>query len=160
MHLARVIRLDESDGNVFDTPAEPGEWAISGAFAFSNWTETDLEDRRARQAFAHGWLGLDSFGRATVVAVAPITGAERAALVDRLAAHFVAAYGAPSAEAARPVAEEELTQMVTLCTEHEANTLIVLERQLESVGLRERYRLIPPRSASLEAFAVHGNLDG
>ena len=34
--FARVIRLDDSDLNVFEPAAEIGEWAISGAFAFSN----------------------------------------------------------------------------------------------------------------------------
>ena len=42
MKLARVIRLDESDLNVFEVPGEAGEWAISGAFEFSDWTEAHL----------------------------------------------------------------------------------------------------------------------
>ena len=37
MKLARTIRLDESDDNVFDHPANAGEWAISGGFLFSHW---------------------------------------------------------------------------------------------------------------------------
>ena len=35
MKFARTIRLDESDDNVFDHPANAGEWAISGGFEFS-----------------------------------------------------------------------------------------------------------------------------
>ena len=97
MKLARTLRLDESDENVFETPAEPFEWAISGAFEFSDWTEADLTGKR-RQAFANGWLGLESFGRATLVAVTAISEAEYAALVDRLCAHFVERYGAPDVE--------------------------------------------------------------
>ena len=159
MNLARVIRLDESDANVFDLPAEPGEWAIPGTFAFSNWTEDELSDTRAQQAFRNGWLGLESFGRATLVAVAPITEAEHAALVDRLAEHFVAVYGAPSVAAARPVAAEEVDQMQALCSDHDANTMIIVERSLEDVGVREKFRLVAPQSASLEAFAVHGDLE-
>ena len=157
--LARVIRLDDSDHNVFDTPGEVGEWAISGAFEFSNWSEADLSGK-ARQAFAHGWLGLDSFGRSTIVAVAPITEAELDALAKTLARHFVERYGAPSPETALPVAREEVRQMCELCEEHEANTLLLVERVLEAVGVRERYRPIRPREAALEAFAVHGGLDG
>ena len=88
MRLARTLRFDESDERVFGTAAEPGEWAISGAFAFSNWSEADLSGK-ARQEFANGWLGLESFGRATFVAVAAIEEAEYAALIDRLAAHFI-----------------------------------------------------------------------
>ena len=33
MKLLRTIRLDPSDTFIFDPPAEPGEWAVSGAFA-------------------------------------------------------------------------------------------------------------------------------
>ena len=115
MNFARVIRMDESDLNVFHAAAEPGEWAIPGTFAFSNWSEDDLTGK-ARQEFAHGWLGLESFGRASVVAVTSITEAERAALVDILAFHFTEAWGAPHIDAARPVAEEEIAHMAQMCS--------------------------------------------
>ena len=151
-----MIRLDDSDLNVFDPAADIGEWAISGAFAFSDWTEADLVGK-ARQAFANGWLGLDSFGRSTFVAVAPVTAAELAALIRALAQHFVDRYGAPSLEAALPVAEQEIRQMQEMCEDHAINTLMVVERELEQVGVRERFRIIKPRDAGLEAFAVHGS---
>lgn len=154
-HLARVIRLDESDLNVFEHPAEIGEWAISGAFAYSNWSEADLTGKR-RQAFAHGWLGLETFGRASVVAVAPVTARELDACAAALADHFVAHFGAPSREAALPVALDELAHMRELCEEHAPNTLILVERSLEAVGVRERFRPVKPVAAPLETFAVHG----
>jgi len=153
--FARVIRLDESDLNVFETPGEIGEWAISGAFEFSDWTETHLTGK-ARQAFANGWLGLESFGRSTFVAVAPITEAEIATLTRALAQHFVDHYGAPALEAALPVAEREIVNMQEMCEDHSPNTLMVVERVLEDVGVREKFRIIKPRDAGLEAFAVHG----
>lgn len=156
MNLARVIRLDESDDLVYDLTAEAGEWAIPGTFAYSNWTEDDLTGK-ARQEFAHGFLGLSSFGRATVVSVTPITEGERAALVDQLAGHFVSAWGAPDLDTARPVAEEEIAHMTALCSEHPQNTLIVLTRELSEQGVRDQFRLIPPQGAPLEAFAVHGD---
>jgi len=34
--LIRTIRLDPSDTFVFARAAEPGEWAVSGAFVFWN----------------------------------------------------------------------------------------------------------------------------
>lgn len=156
MNFARVIRLDESDLEVFREAAEPGEWAIPGTFAYSNWTEDDLNGK-ARQEFAHGWLGLTSFGRASVVAVSSITEAEREALVDHLAFHFCEAWGAPSPEAARPVAEEEIAHMAQMCDEQPVNTLIVVERSLAEAGVKERFRLVPPQGASLDVFAVHGD---
>ena len=36
MKLLRTIRLDPSDTFVFDRAAEPGEWAVSGAFMFGH----------------------------------------------------------------------------------------------------------------------------
>ena len=57
MKLARAIHFDESDRRVFHSPAQTGEWCISGGFEFSDWSEADL-DGKARQAFANGWLGL------------------------------------------------------------------------------------------------------
>jgi len=154
--FARVIRLDESDLNVFEVAADIGEWAISGAFAFSDWQAADLTGKK-RQAFANGWLGLETFGRSTFVAVAPITPAEIEALTDGLAAHFVVAYGAPSLEAALPVAAREIAQMQEMCEDHAPNTLMVVEREMEDVGIREKFRIIKPRDAGLEAFAVHGS---
>jgi hypothetical protein len=154
--LARTIRLDESDLNVFDLPADFDEWAISGAFEFSNWTEAELTGRR-RQAFANGWLGLESFGRATFVAVTAISERELAAVTDRLAQHFVARYGAPDVAAARPKAAEEIGHMRDLCEDHADNTLLIVERELVELGVRERFRLIEPQDAALEQFAVHGD---
>lgn len=154
--LARTIRLDGSDLNVFEHAAEPDEWAVSGAFAFSNWEESDLVGQ-ARQAFANGWLGLESFGRSTFVAVAEATEAEFAQATEALAEHFVAAWGAPDLAAARPTAEEEISFMVSLCEEHEPNTLLAVSRELTEAGVREQFRAIEPQAAELEAFAVHGD---
>ena len=156
MKFGRLIRLDDSDQSVFDAPAEPGEWAIPGTFAYSNWTEDDLTSK-ARQAFAHGWLGLESFGRGSVAAVTTLTEAEKAQLIDMLAFHFTESWGAPSVEAARPVAEQEIGQMIELCEDLDINTLMVIERELTDEGVKERFRMVPPQGASLEAFAVHGD---
>ncbi|MEM7718938.1 MAG: DUF6505 family protein [Pseudomonadota bacterium] len=157
MNFARTIRLDDSDLEVFREAAEPGEWAIPGTFAFSNWTQADLTGKQA-QEFAHGWLGLSSFGRASVVAVTQITKEEREGLVDALAFHFTECWGAPNPEAARPTAEEEIAHMIDMCGAHPENTLIVVERSLSEAGVNDKFRLIPPNGASLEAFAVHGEL--
>ncbi|WP_193139904.1 MULTISPECIES: DUF6505 family protein [unclassified Meridianimarinicoccus] len=158
MKLARAIHFDDSDRNVFHTPARTGEWAVSGGFEFSNWSEADLAGK-ARQAFANGWLGIETFGRVTVVAVTQVEPAERTALEQCLAAHFVAYYGAPSVEAALPVAREELDHMAALCDEHPANTLLTVSRELTEAGVRESYRFIPPQQAGLDQFAIHGDAE-
>lgn len=154
MLLARAIHFDESDQRVYFNPARTGEWAISGGFEFSNWSEADLTGK-ARQAFANGWLGAETFGRVTFVAVTTIEPAEVEALTDALAQHFVDVYGAPSLEAARPVASEEIAHMADLCAEHEANTLLTVARELTDAGVKEQFRSIAPAEAELEQFAVH-----
>ncbi len=158
MKLARTIRFDESDDNVFERTAQPDEWAISGAFEFSNWTEDDLTGKK-RQAFANGWLGLESFGRSTFVAVAQITEAELDDVTRAIAQHFVETYGAPSLEAALPVAEEELSYMRNMCEDHEANALLIVERTLVDAGVSEAFRVIQPQEATLDLVAIHGDLD-
>lgn len=159
MKLARAIHLDESDMNVFFSPARTGEWCLSGGFEFSDWTEADLVGK-ARQAFSNGWLGLETFGRATFVAVTPIGEEEFSHLTNRLAQHFVDVYGAPSVDAARGVAEEELRYMADLCAEHEDNTLLAVQRDLSEDGVKEGYSAIKPQAAELDLVAVHGDMGG
>lgn len=156
--LARAIHFDESDSRVYASPARTGEWCISGGFEFSNWTEGDLTGK-GRQAFANGWLGLETFGRVTFVAVTEAQPEEIAALTEALAQHFVTYYGAPSVEAARPVAAEEIAHMATLCEDHPANTLLTVARELTDAGVREAFRVIEAQDAGLEQFAIHGTLD-
>jgi hypothetical protein len=158
MHLARAIHFDASDRNVFHNPARTGEWVISGGFEFSNWTEGDLVGK-ARQAFANGWLGVETFGRVTFAAVTRIEAPEYEALIDRLAQHFVDVYGAPSVEAARPSAAEELSQMADLCADHPPNTVLTVLRELTAAGVREKYRSIEASEAGIDQFAIHGTLD-
>jgi len=148
MKLARTIRFDESDENVFRLAASPDELAVSGAFAFSNLSEGDLAGK-LRQEFANGWLGLESFGRATFVAVTRVTEAEKDQAVMRLAAHFVSDYGAPSLEAALPVAAEEVAYMLDLCEGHKPNTLLIVERTLAEAGVREAFRVIETAEANI-----------
>ena len=158
LKLARTIRFDESDGNIFSRPAEPGEWAISGGFEFSNWTQADLSGK-ARQAFANGWLGLGSFGRSTFVAVAQIEQSELDALADALAQHFVTIYGAPNLDIAGKAAIEEIAFMRELCEDHGPNTLLAVQRELTDAGVREQFRAIEPADAEIDLVAVHGSVD-
>lgn len=158
MKLARAIHFDESDQNVFHNPARTGEWCISGGFEFSNWTEADLSGK-ARQAFANGWLGLETFGRVTFVAVTQVEPSEVAALTEALAQHFVDLYGAPSITEASGVAQNEIAHMAELCEDHDANTLITVSREITEAGVREAYRTIQAQAAGIDQFAIHGSLD-
>ena len=158
MKLARAIHFDESDLNVFHSPARTGEWCISGGFEFSNWGEGDLEGK-ARQAFANGWLGVETFGRVTFVAVTQVEASELDQIAQNLAEHFVQLYGAPTVEAAMDVARAEIAHMTELCDEHTPNTLLTVSRELSEAGVREAFRVITPQDTQLEALAVHGSLD-
>ncbi|MBT8409261.1 MAG: hypothetical protein KJN93_06525 [Alphaproteobacteria bacterium] len=158
MKLARAIHFDDSDRNVFHSPARTGEWCISGGFEFSNWTESDLTGK-ARQAFTNGWLGVETFGRVSFVAVTQIEPSEKEALTAALAQHFVDLYGAPSIETARGVAEDELRHMGELCEDQPPNTLLTVTRELTDAGVHESFRMIEAQDAGLEQFAIHGSLD-
>ncbi len=158
MLLARAIHFDESDMNVFHSPARTGEWAVSGGFEFSNWGEADLTGK-ARQAFANGWLGVETFGRVTFVAVTRIEAPEYEALAGHIARHFVDVYGAPSLDDALPAARDELAHMADLCADHAPNTVLTVLRELTEAGVREQYRYIEASEAGLDQFAIHGELE-
>lgn len=158
MFLARAIHFDQSDQRVYFNPARTGEWAISGGFEFSNWSQADLTGK-ARQAFTNGWLGAETFGRVTFVAVTQIQTRELEQLTTALAQHFVDIYGAPSLEAARPVATEELAHMAELCAEHDPNTLLTVVRELTETGVREQFRAIDSNDADIAQFAIHATPD-
>ena len=158
MRFPRTIRLDGSDAQVFERAAAPGEWAVSGAFAFADSTPEALRGKSA-QAFARGFLGTKSFGWSTLVAVAEIAPDDFQGVVEGLARHFVECYGAPSRAAARPAAEAEAAFAGGLC-EHKLNTLIAVERSFGPDGILERFRTIEPlkggRHARIWTVVVEG----
>ncbi len=143
--LPRVIRLDQSDAHIFDAPAEPGEIAVPGGFAFADATPETLSGR-ALIAFGQTFLGLGSFGRATIVQVANVDEAEAEGAVQALARHFVETWGAPDLDAALPVARDEVAFAESLCEEHAPGQLLAVERELEGEGdaarVRERFRAV------------------
>src|SRR3546814_19553385 len=95
MRLPRTLRLDQSDLRVFEHACEPGEWAIPGGFVFATADPATLEGK-AQLAFRSGWLGLATFGLATLVEVADLAEAGCCSLVDRIARHLASCYGGPS----------------------------------------------------------------
>ncbi|SPJ25154.1 DUF6505 family protein [Palleronia abyssalis] len=158
MQLARAVHLDESDTLVFEQPARTGEWCIPGGFAFADWSKAQLEGKK-KQAFSNGWLGVETFGRVSLVAVARIEPGEVERLTGSLARHFVKVYGAPDEASAMPVAREQILDMVDLCADHDANTLLAVSREMTDAGVRETFRSIPAPEADLSQFAVHGDTE-
>jgi hypothetical protein len=146
MKFARTVRLDVSDRNVFDTPAEPGEWAVTGTFEFLHGVFADGAPAEwgAKQqlAFKSGWMGLGSFGRSTFVEVAVVPDAQVEDAIRILAGHLFERYGAPDMLSALDAARHECEDMAGLC-DHPAGTLLAIERDLSDDGIAERVRVIP-----------------
>lgn len=153
--LPRTIRLDPSDTFVFDRAAEPGEWAVSGAFVFWNRNPEGLSQKQ-RVALRSGFLGVDSFGWSTLAIVTEATAAERQAVVERLAARLHEQFGAPHIEAARVAAEEEVAFAASLC-DHPPQTLLAVQRSMEDGEIRERFRILKSREAAAGADRLHAD---
>src|SRR3954453_24237311 len=94
LKLPRTIRLDPSDTFVFERAAEPGEWAVSGAFVFWNRDPTTLGQKQ-RVALRSGFLGIDSLGWSTLAVVTEATEADRQTMVEHLAGQLLEKFGAP-----------------------------------------------------------------
>ena len=151
MKLLRTIRLDASDSFVFEKAAEPGEWAVSGAFAFADCDPAELRGK-ARTAFRAGFLGLQSLGRSTLAQIVEASESDYGAVVDLLAAHLVAHFGAPDLTAARPAAAEEAGFVASLC-DHAPGVLVAVTRSHESGTIREAFRTLRPRDGAGHARA-------
>ncbi len=154
MKLLRTIRLDPSDTFVFARAAEPGEWAVSGAFVFWDDVGRTLEGK-ALAAFRGGFLGVSSFGWSTLVQIVEATEEDRAAAILALADSLVLHAGAPSRDAALAAAEEELNFAQSLC-DHPADTLIAVHRRQESGEIHEAFRSLrakPGEGRSLRALS-------
>ena len=155
LKFPRTIRLDPSDTFVFAPAAEPGEWAVSGAFVFWNRDPATLEQKQ-RVALRSGFLGIDSLGWSTLAIVTEATEAERQAMIDRLAGQLMAKFGAPGMEAARLAAEEEIAFASSLC-DHPPQTLLAVQRSVEDGEIRERFRTLKPRPGAATADRLHGH---
>ncbi|MBR1286308.1 hypothetical protein JQ597_30075 [Bradyrhizobium sp. AUGA SZCCT0177] len=155
LKLPRTIRLDPSDTFVFERAAEPGEWAVSGAFVFWNQDSATLAQKQ-RVALRSGFLGVESLGWSTLAIVTEATHAERQAAVDRLAAQLLEKFGAPDLKAARGAAEEEVAFAASLC-DHPAQTLLAVQRSIEDGEIRERFRTLKPREAAGDADRLHAH---
>jgi hypothetical protein len=141
--LLRTIRLDPSDTFVFERAAEPGEWAVSGAFLFAD-AEQGALDGKPRAAFRSGFLGIASFGWSTLVQIVEASADDRALLVEALTRHFVERLGAPNVAAACAAAEEEVAFAASLC-DYPQDTLVAVRRTFEDGGIREAFRTLHPR---------------
>ncbi len=155
LRFPRTIRLDPSDTLVFERAAEPGEWAVSGAFVFWNQDLATLGQKQ-RVALRSGFLGIDSLGWSTLAIVTEATEADRQAMVERLASQLLEKFGAPDLNAARVAAEEEVAFAASLC-DHPPQTLLAVQRSVENGEIRERFRTLRPREDAAGADRLHAH---
>jgi len=142
MKALRTIRLDSSDTFVFETAAEPGECAVSGAFVFASIDPSTLTGK-AKAQFRSGFLGVQSLGWSTLVEVIETTEQERGRAVDVLAQHLKEQFGAPNLEMARAAAEQEI-DFATSLAEHAGGMLAAVTRTVEAGSIRETFRTLRP----------------
>ncbi|KQT08157.1 MAG: DUF6505 family protein [Bradyrhizobium sp.] len=143
MKLLRTIALDPSDTFVFEVAAEPGEWAVSGAFRFWDCDGSKLEGK-ARAAFRGGFLGVQSWGWSTLAQIVPATEDDYRSLVDLLARQLVERFGAPDMSAAKTAAEEEVAFAQSLCS-HPISSLVAVHRTSSDGEVRESFRRLQLR---------------
>lgn len=155
LKFPRTIRMDPSDTFVFDRAAEPGEWAVSGAFVFWN-RDLSVLGPKQRVALRSGFLGIDSLGWSTLAVVTEASEAERQAMIHRLAGQLLEKFGAPDADAARLAAEEEVAFAASLC-EHPPQTLLAVQRSVENGEIRERFRTLKPRQVTTDEDRLHAH---
>ena len=146
MKLLRTIRLDPSDTFVFDQAAEPGEWAVSGAFAFWDGDPTTL-DGKARSAFRSGFLGVESLGWSTLVQIVEASEADRAAAGRGAGAAAGRAFGAPDMQCRARGGGGGSRLRASLCTQPQ-DTLVAVHRTYEDGEVREQFRTLRPRDGA------------
>jgi hypothetical protein len=153
MKLLRTIRLDPSDGFVFEKAAEPGEWAVPGSFVFWHQDPAAFEGKK-RSAFRGGLLGISSLGWSTLAQIVDADNDDHAQAVEILAQRLVENFGAPDIALARLAASEEIAYAASLC-DHPLDTLIAVHRIQEGDSIRETFRTLRPRNGPkpLRAFS-------
>lgn len=144
LKLLRTIALDPSDTFVFDPVAEPGEWAVSGAFRFWDRDPSILEGKE-RSAFRSGFLGVQSWGWSTLVQIVEASTDDRVVVVELLAQQLVDKLGAPDLATARQAAEDEIAFVQSLC-DHPRDTLVAVHRSTDNGEIREAFRTLQPRT--------------
>lgn len=151
MKLLRTIRLDPSDTFIFEKAAEPGEWAVSGAFAFWHRDPGELQGK-ARSAFRGGFLSVESLGWSTLVQIVEADDADRAHVVATLAQQLVRHFGAPDLATAAAAAEDEVAFACSLCNQPQ-DTLVAVHRSYDKGEVREAFRTLRPREGQKPARA-------
>jgi hypothetical protein len=139
--LLRAVRLDDSDEHVFRScgAARDGEPVVTGGYAVCDFANAPHCDPPCHcQA---SFVAVASRARCSIAEVVEVSEADLDAQVEALAWHLVKNWGAPSWEAARRLAEEEVRHTAEVCETLAPEVWITVKREARPGGeaLDERY---------------------
>lgn len=141
LRLLRAVRLDATDERVFPRAAAAEEWLVTGSLLWAGCDPERLDGKR-RQAFRSGFLGVASFGFASLAGAGPLDPEALGPLEARLAERLLAEGGAPDRAAAAAAARALLEDSLGLARGLPRGALLAIERRLDprSGELVERVR--------------------
>jgi hypothetical protein len=127
--LLRAVRLDDSDEHVFRTcgAARDGEWVVSGGYAVCDFDAAPRCDPACH--CESSFVAVGSRSRCSLAEVVEASEEELEEQVQALAWHLVRAWNAPSWEAARALAEEELRHTAEVCETLSPEVWITVKRE-------------------------------
>ena len=135
------MRLDDSDEHVFRAcgAAAEGEWVVSGGYAVCDFDSAPRCDPACH--CESSFVALGSRRRCSIAEVAEVPEAQLDEHVEALAWHLVKNWGAPSWEAARAVAEEEVRHTAEVCEALAPEVWITVKRARPAgeAALEEQY---------------------
>ena len=139
--LLRAVRLDDSDEHVFRScaAAREGEPVVTGGFAVCEFDTAPRCDPACH--CESSFVAIGSRARCSIAEVVEVTDAQLEEQADALAWHLVKAWGAPSWEAAREVAGEELRHTAEVCESLSPEVWITVKRRRSEDGtaVEEQY---------------------
>jgi hypothetical protein len=138
--LLRAVRLDDSDEHVFRTwgAARDGDWVVTGGYAVCDFAAAPRCDPPCH--CQESFVAVGSRARCSIAEVAEASEAEVDEQIDALAWHLVKDWAAPSWEAARALAEEEVRHTAEVCETLAPEVWITVKRERAGEGaLNEQY---------------------
>jgi hypothetical protein len=139
--LLRAVRLDDSDDQVFRAcgAANDGDAVVTGGYAVCDFVNAPKCSPSCHCECS--FLAVNSKARCSIAEVVEVTDADVETQIDALAWHLVKVWGAPSWEAARRLAEEEVRHTVDVCETLAEDSWITVKRDPGADGskLEEQY---------------------